>query len=83
MSLEAYKNKTVNPDFYTEVVIKPEGLVGYKGASYMEPGFVYAPYIPLQVHRIIPDVVDEVPEPAKKVFADPIDQLMYDIGYEV
>lgn len=46
----------VDPYFYRNVV-----LVGRKGSSFLESGFVYAPYVPLQVTPTVFGVEDFVP----------------------
>jgi hypothetical protein len=46
----------VDPYFYRNVV-----LVGRKGSSFLESGYVYAPYVPLQVTPTIFGVEDFVP----------------------
>ena len=46
----------VDPYFHRNVV-----LVGRKGSSFLESGYVYAPYVPLQVTPTIFGVEDFVP----------------------
>lgn len=49
----------VDPNFYRNVI-----LVGRKGASFLESGYVYAPYVPLQTTPTIFDPQDFSPRKA-------------------
>lgn len=44
MKWEIYKDKNREKE--------PKTLKGFNGVSYLEPGFVFAPYVPLQVSQI-------------------------------
>lgn len=44
MKWEIYKDKNREKE--------PKTLKGFNGVSYLEPGFVFAPYVPIQVSQI-------------------------------
>lgn len=48
--IQKYYNKEVNPKFYStiKIVDSSEKMITKKGKQYLEPGFVWAPYIPTE-----------------------------------
>jgi len=61
-------------DFFAVKVKKDYFLVGHKGKSFLEQGYVWAPYAPLYVS---PTLIAE-----QKIIIDPIKRLMRKIGYD-